>query len=96
MTLQNVLWRPVYKSGFGRDEMLMDAFNRLLLCEAVRYRLLGDYLTLRSLVNALENVDSLLKTEVQECAVEDGIAEMGLQECYYWLAKAGSPTCQTE
>jgi SNF2 family DNA or RNA helicase len=65
MTLQDVSWRPVYESGFGRDETLMDAFYRPFLGEVVRYDRLAGYLSLRSLANALEGVDSLLETEGQ-------------------------------
>ena len=63
MTLPDVSWRPVYESGFGRDETLMDAFYRPFLSEVVRYDRLAGYLSLRSLANALEGVDSLLETE---------------------------------
>ncbi len=63
MTLQDISWRPVYESGFGRDETLMNAFYRPFLGEVVRYDRLAGYLSLRSLANALEGVDSLLETE---------------------------------
>ena len=65
MSLQDVSWRPVYESGFGRDETLMDAFYRPFLSEVVRYDRLAGYLSLRSLASALEGVDSLLETEGQ-------------------------------
>jgi SNF2 family DNA or RNA helicase len=63
MSLQDISWRPVYESGFGRDETLMDAFYRPFLGEIVRYDRLAGYLSLRSLASALEGVDSLLETE---------------------------------
>lgn len=91
MSLQDLSWRPVYENGFGSDETL-DSFYRFSFGEVVRYNGLAGYIALRSLTNALENVDTLLKTEVQERAVADGLAKMSLQECYYWLAKAESPT----
>jgi SNF2 family DNA or RNA helicase len=62
MTLQDVSWRPVYESGFGSDETLMNAFYRPFLGEVVRYDRLAGYLSLRSLASALEGVDSLLET----------------------------------
>ena len=65
MSLQDLSWRPVYESGFGRDETLMDAFYRPFLGEVVRYDRLAGYLSLRSLANGLEGVDSLLETEGQ-------------------------------
>ena len=65
MSLQDVSWRPVYESGFGRDETLMDAFYRPFLSEVVRYDRLAGYLSLRSFASALEGVDSLLETEGQ-------------------------------
>lgn len=63
MTLQDVSWRPVYESGFGSDETLMEAFYRPFLSEVSRYDRLAGYLSLRSLAYALEGVDSLLETE---------------------------------
>jgi len=65
MTLQDVSWRPVYESGFGSDVTLMDTFYRPFLSEVIRYDRLAGYLSLRSLANALEGVDSLLETEGQ-------------------------------
>lgn len=63
MSLRDISWRPVYESGFGRDETLMEAFYRPFLSEVVRYDRLAGYLSLRSLAGALEGVDSLLETE---------------------------------
>jgi len=63
MTLRDVSWNPVYESRFGIDETLMDTFYRPFLSEVVRYDRLAGYLSLRSLANALEGVDSLLETE---------------------------------
>ena len=63
MTLKDVSWLPVYESGFGSDETLMDAFYRPFLREVVQYDRLAGYLSLRSLANALEGVDTLLETE---------------------------------
>lgn len=63
MTLPDVSWRPVYESGFGRDETLINGFYRPFLSEVVRYDRLAGYLSLRSLADALEGVDSLLETE---------------------------------
>lgn len=65
MSLQDISWRPVYESGFGRNETLMDSFYRPFLSEVVRYDRLAGYLSLRSLASALEGVDSLLETEGQ-------------------------------
>lgn len=65
MTLREVSWRPVYESGFGRDESLMDAFYRPFLSKVVRYDRLAGYLSLRSLAGALEGVDTLLESEGQ-------------------------------
>lgn len=91
MTLQDASWRPVYESGFGRNETL-GSFYRFSLGEVVRYDGLAGYIALRRLTNALEDVDTLLKTEVQKRAAADGLAKMSLKECYYWLAEAESPT----
>lgn len=91
MSLQNLSWRPVYESGFGRDEIL-GSFYRPFFGEVVRYNQFAGHLSLRNLANALEDVDSLLKAEAQERAVTDGTGKMGIQNCYYWLAKARPPT----
>lgn len=65
MTLRDVSWRPVYESGFGSDETLMEAFYRPFLSQVVRYDRLAGYLSLRSLAGALEGVDSLLESDGQ-------------------------------
>lgn len=63
MTLKDIPWNPVYESRFDSDESLMDAFYRPFLQEAVRYDRLAGYLSLQSLSNALDGVDSLLETD---------------------------------
>lgn len=63
MSLQDVPWEPVYESGFGTDQTLMETFYRPFLNEVIRYDRLAGYLSLRSLAHALEGVDSLLETD---------------------------------
>ncbi|WP_265109161.1 DEAD/DEAH box helicase [Halosolutus halophilus] len=63
MSLQDVSWEPVYESEFRTNRTLMETFYRPFLDEVIRYDRLAGYLSLRSLVHALEGVDSLLETD---------------------------------
>ncbi|MFC6616108.1 DEAD/DEAH box helicase [Halopenitus salinus] len=63
MTLRDASWEPVYESEFQTNRTLMETFYRPFLNEIIRYDRLAGYLSLRSLADALEGVDSLLETD---------------------------------